>query len=77
VDDVGVAMVPEVIIRATTTPGFHSLGLGVTPGAVPCESYLMGFSGLDDNPIKGLKGVLNVGHVLSVKLVRFNTSVLW
>jgi hypothetical protein len=35
----------------------------------------VGFGGLDDNPIKGLIGVLSVGHVLSVKLVKFNMSV--
>jgi hypothetical protein len=41
------------------------------------ESSLVGFGGLDNNPIKELTGVLSVGQVLSVKLVRFNTSVLW
>jgi hypothetical protein len=41
----------------------------------PAESSLAGFGGLDDNPTKGLIGVLSVGHVLSVKLVKFNTSV--
>jgi hypothetical protein len=35
----------------------------------------MGFGGLDDNPIKGLIGVLSVGHVLSVNLIKFNISV--
>jgi hypothetical protein len=35
----------------------------------------MGFGGLDGNLIKGLLGVLSVKHVLSVKLVKFNTSV--
>jgi hypothetical protein len=30
---------------------------------------------LDDNPIKGLTGVLSVGQVISVNLVKFNTSV--
>jgi hypothetical protein len=39
------------------------------------ESYLVGFGGLDDNPIKGLAYVLSVGHVLSAKLIKFNTSV--
>jgi hypothetical protein len=39
------------------------------------ESSLVGFGGLDDNPIKGLTGVLNVEQVLTVKLVKFNTSV--
>jgi hypothetical protein len=39
------------------------------------ESSLVGFSGLDDNPIKGLIGVLSVGHVLNVKLVKFTTRV--
>jgi hypothetical protein len=32
------------------------------------------FGGLDDNPIKGLAGVLSVGQILSVKLIKFNTS---
>jgi hypothetical protein len=32
-------------------------------------------SGLDDNRIKGLKDVSSVEQVLSVKLVKFNTSV--
>ena len=39
------------------------------------ESSLVVFGDLDDNPVKGLKGVLSVGQVLSVKLVKFNTSV--
>jgi hypothetical protein len=39
------------------------------------ESSLVGFGGLDDNPIKGLRCVLSVGQVLSVKIVKFNTSV--
>jgi hypothetical protein len=39
------------------------------------ESSLVGFGGLDDNPIKGLTSALSVGQVLSVKLVKFNTSV--
>jgi hypothetical protein len=38
-------------------------------------SSLVGFGGLDDNPIKGLTGVLSVEHVPNVKLVKFNTSV--
>jgi hypothetical protein len=38
------------------------------------ESSLVGFGGLDDNPIKGLIGVLSVGQMLGVKLVKFNTS---
>jgi hypothetical protein len=39
------------------------------------ESSLVGFGGLDDNPIKGLIGVFSVGQVLCVKLIKFNTSV--
>jgi hypothetical protein len=39
------------------------------------EGSLVGFGGLDDNPIKGLTDVLSVEHVLSAKLVKFNTSV--
>jgi hypothetical protein len=39
------------------------------------ESSLVCFSGLDENPNKGLTCVLSVGQVLSVKLVKFNTSV--
>ena len=39
------------------------------------ESSLVGFGGLDDNPIKVLTSALSVGQVLSVKLVNFNTSV--
>jgi hypothetical protein len=35
------------------------------------ESPLVGFGGLNDNPTKGLIGVLSVGQ----KLVKFNTSV--
>lgn len=35
---------------------------------LPC-----GFNGLDDNPIKGMSCVLGVEHVLSVKLIWFNT----
>jgi hypothetical protein len=33
------------------------------------------FGGLDDNLIKRLTGVLSVGQMLSVKLVKFNTNV--
>jgi hypothetical protein len=39
------------------------------------ESSLVGFGGLDDNPIKKLISVLSVQQLLSVKLVKFNTSV--
>jgi hypothetical protein len=38
------------------------------------ESSLVGFCGLDDNPIKGLTGVLSVEQVLSAKLLGFNLS---
>jgi hypothetical protein len=38
------------------------------------ESYLVVFGGLDDNPIKGLTGVLSVEQVLNAKLIGFNTS---
>ena len=38
------------------------------------ESSLVGFGGLDDNPIKGLTSVLSVEQVLYVKLIWFNTS---
>jgi hypothetical protein len=38
-------------------------------------SSLVGFGGLDDNPIKGLiTSVLSVEHVLNAKLTGFNTS---
>jgi hypothetical protein len=39
------------------------------------ESSLVGFGGLDDNPIKGLTCVLSVEQVMSAKLVEFSTSV--
>jgi hypothetical protein len=38
------------------------------------ESSLVGFRSLDDNPIKGLIGVLSVEQVLSAKLSGFNIS---
>jgi hypothetical protein len=38
------------------------------------ESSLVGFGGLDDNPIKGLTSVLSVEQVLNAKLTEFNTS---
>ena len=38
------------------------------------ESSLLGFGGLDDNPIKGLTSVLSVEQVLNAKLTGFNTS---
>jgi hypothetical protein len=38
------------------------------------ENSLVGFGGLDDNPIKGLTGVLSVEQVLNAKLTGFNTS---
>jgi hypothetical protein len=34
----------------------------------------VGFGNLDDNPIKGLIGVLSVEQVLSANLIGFNTS---
>jgi hypothetical protein len=42
--------------------------------AISCESSLVGFGGLDDNPIKGLTSVLSVEQVLNAKLTGFNTS---
>jgi hypothetical protein len=36
VDDLGVAMVPGVIILVTPTPNLYSLGLGVVRRVVPC-----------------------------------------
>jgi hypothetical protein len=38
------------------------------------ESSLVGFGGLDDNPIKGQTSVLSVEQVLNAKLTGFNTS---
>jgi hypothetical protein len=38
------------------------------------ESSLVGFGGLDDNPIKRLTSVLSVEQVLNAKLTGFNTS---
>jgi hypothetical protein len=40
---------------------------------VATESSLLGFGGLDDNLIKGLIGVLSVGHILSANLIKFKT----
>jgi hypothetical protein len=40
------------------------------------ESSLVGFGGLDDNPIKGLTSVLSVEQVLNEKQTGFNTSDL-
>jgi hypothetical protein len=37
------------------------------------ESSLVGFTDLDDNSVKVLIGVLSVEHMLSEKLVEFNT----
>jgi hypothetical protein len=41
---------------------------------LPSESSLVGFGGLDDNPIKGLTGVLNAEQVHNANLTGFNTS---
>jgi hypothetical protein len=38
------------------------------------ESSLVGFGGLDKNPIKRLTSVLSVEQVLNAKLTGFNTS---
>ena len=38
------------------------------------EISLVGFGGLDDNPIKGLTCILSVEQVLNAKLTGFNTS---
>jgi hypothetical protein len=43
-------------------------------GHKQCESSLVGFGGLDDNPIKELTSVLSVEQVLNAKLTGFNTS---
>ena len=40
------------------------------------ESSLVGFGGLDVNPIKGLTGVLSVEQLLNAKLTGFNISEL-
>jgi hypothetical protein len=70
-----------LLVRAwSVAPGWRSVsyvvrrvGRSRTP-----KSSLVGFGGLDDNLIKGLTCVLYVEHVLSVKLVKFNTSVqMW
>jgi hypothetical protein len=42
--------------------------------AAVAESSLVGFGGLDDNPIKGLTSVLSVEQVFNAKLTGFNTS---
>jgi hypothetical protein len=34
----------------------------------------VGFSGLDDNPIKGLTSVLSFEQVLNAKLIGFDTN---
>jgi hypothetical protein len=39
-----------------------------------CECSLVGFGGLDDNPIKRLTSVLSVEQVLNAKLTGFNIS---
>jgi hypothetical protein len=36
-EDLGAAMVPDVIIMATPTPGLCSLGLGAARRVVPCR----------------------------------------
>jgi hypothetical protein len=38
------------------------------------ESSLVGFGGLDDNPIKGLTCVLSVEQMLNAKFIGFNIS---
>jgi hypothetical protein len=40
------------------------------------KSSLVGFGGLDDNPIKGLTSVLSVEHVMCAKPIELNTCVL-
>jgi hypothetical protein len=61
----------EEVPDAPTAGGADALEEG---GAEPRESSLVGFGGLDDNPIKGLTSVLSVEHVLNAKLTGFNTS---
>jgi hypothetical protein len=63
----------------------YGSGVDACPGSIRCasaprsaegpiESSLVGFGGLDDNPIKGLTSVLSVEQVLNAKLTEFNTS---
>jgi hypothetical protein len=63
---------PKSFIRkGLTLLPFHSFNPGPV---VLTESSLLGFGGLDDNPIKGLTSVLSVEQVLNAKLIGFNTS---
>jgi hypothetical protein len=55
--------------------GVAAIGLyQVRTGRCLPESSLVGFGGLDDNPIKGLTSVLSVEQVLNAKQTGNNTS---
>jgi hypothetical protein len=66
---------PLLVVRNDAGHTSTSLDACASSSTRPTESSIVGFGGLDDNPIKGLTSVLSVGQVLSVKLVKFNTSV--
>jgi hypothetical protein len=53
----------------------NQLNYVVISAGCDLESSLVGFCGLDDNPINGLTCVLSVEKLHSAKLVEFNTSV--
>jgi hypothetical protein len=54
--------------------GQSSLYISYNATYTTVESSLVGFGGLDDNPIKRLTSVLSVEQVLNAKLTGFNTS---
>jgi hypothetical protein len=64
------ASTPPPTLPAPVTPVAPST-TSTTPAS---ESSLLGYGGLDDNPIKGLTSVLSVEQVLNAKLTGFNTS---
>ena len=64
------ASTPPPTLPAPVTPVVPST-TSTTPAS---ESSLLGYGGLDDNPIKGLTSVLSVEQVLNAKLTGFNTS---
>jgi hypothetical protein len=65
---------PQVDLPPTLGQLPHDSGQGGESTKGLTESSLVGFGGLDDNPIKGLTGVLSVEQVLNAKLIGFNTS---
>ena len=65
---------PHLVNLIRENPRYTKMTPEEILGKFVSESSLMGFGGLDDNPIKRLTSVLSVEQVLNAKLTGFNTN---